>query len=439
MDPINYSTDVKSPFEQSMAGYQTGVKMQAETAALEKTQQANALAKQLQVDLNGLSKKPNPGASDYANMIVKYPQLSEHFKRGWEVLNGEQKQNQLTTATQVYAAVHAGRPDIAAKLLKEQAVALRNSGKEQEAKHMDTAAQFIEMDPATAKSTTGLMLSSLMGPDKFAETFTKLEKEGRDSALAPSQLTQSQEEARKKKSDADLAEITARYGERHAVVDLAKKGWDIKKIESDIDLGKVNAKINAMNAQSTRMNAVTNQGELKLKTDKAIRERDDKLRERIADVTQARNTIDNMLNTADQLLKHPGLGNARSPTMQRLPTVRQDTADFEALMENFDAQAFTSQIPAMKGMGALSDTEGKKLGAALQSFKLTQSEEQLSANIKEAQRLMLKARQNLVTKYGIPNTVPDTPAAIPSPHEVEGYLKKYGPRAPAAQSGVVTP
>lgn len=434
MDPINYSMDVKSPFEQSMSGFTQGINMQEGRVKLQQMQQQQALSQQLQTDLAGLARKPDAKASDFAGMMVKYPQLSEHFKRGWDTLNAEQQQNKLGQATQVYAAVNSGRPDIAADLLTQNAAALRNSGKEDEAKAAETMAKFIQMDPKSAKTTTGLLLSSLMGPEKFADTFTKLEQEGRSASQAPAELTLKQQQARKAESDANLAEITARYGEQNAVTDLAKKGWDIKKVESDIDVAKQNARIAAMNAQSNRMNAVTNQGELgvkkgdlNLKIQEATRKRDEDMATRVSDITSARTNIDNMINTVDQLLKHPGLPKATGSIAGRVMSVRQDSANFDALLENANAQAFLSQIPQMKGMGSLSDAEGKKLAAALQNFNTIQDADQLTANFKEAQRLLLKGRQNLVTKYRIPDNVPDTPAAAPPAAAVDDLLKKYGP------------
>ena len=47
-------------------------------------------------------------------------------------------------------------------------------------------------------------------------------------------------------------------------------------------------------------------------------------------------------------------------------------------------------------------------------------------NVREAQRLMLKARKTAAAKYGIPETVPDTPAAAASPGDIDTLLKKYG-------------
>lgn len=439
MDPINYSMDVKSPFEQSMSGFAGGIGMQENLVKMQQMQQQQALSKQLQTDLATLSQKPNAKASDFAGMMVKYPQLSEHFKRGWDTLNAEQQQNKLSQATQVYAAVNSGRPDIASDLLTQQATALRNSGKEDEAKAAETMAQFIKMDPASAKTTTGLLLSSLMGPEKFAETFTKLEGENRSAQQAPADLLLKQGQAAKAQSDAKLAEITARYGENNAITDLAKKGWDIKKIEEEIGASKANVRIAAMNAATNRMNAGTNQGELSVKRGElavkvqdAQQKRDDAIRAKVSDVTTARNTMDNMLNTADQILKHPGLEQATGSIAGRLPSFRQDSADFDALVENMGAQAFTSQIAVMKGMGSLSDAEGKKLAAALQNLDIKQGPEQFKANVKEAQRLILKARQNLVTKFGVPDTPPDTPAAAPTQTELDGLLKKYGPKTGGA-------
>jgi hypothetical protein len=62
-------------------------------------------------------------------------------------------------------------------------------------------------------------------------------------------------------------------------------------------------------------------------------------------------------------------------------------------------------------MGQLSNAEGEKLQSALQSLSLKQSPERLMENIREAQRLMLKARGNIEARYGAAPSVPDTPAA----------------------------
>lgn len=418
MNPIDYAINVKTPFEQAVGGLQTGlalsdigIKRQQEQLKLQDQERARQQQIQMQTDLAALAAKPNATANDYSAIMTRYPQISEHLKRGYEILQPEQQRAKLSTATQAYAALNAGQPDVAIKLLTDQAEAQRNSGNEAEAKAAEAIAKIIEVNPATAKATAGLYLSSIAGADKFATMFPALQKEERDTALAPGALTAQQAENRKKKADADLAEITSRYGEKNAITDLAKKGWDIKKIEADIGLGKENARIAAMNAATNRMNAGTQRDELNFKVTEAVAKRDDKLREKVAEVTSARTTIDNALNTVDRILKNKELDSVVGSIQGRLPAVFDDVAaDAISLLDTFKSQVFLAQIPAIKGTGNLSEREGDKLEQSLQNLGRVQSESQLRENLKEAQRLMLKARGNL-TKFGVPESVPDTPSA----------------------------
>lgn len=111
MDPINYNIDVATPFQAGLQGFQGGL---AITDAIRQQQlQAMQLKQQqqMQQDFARLASTPNPTATDYAAMMTKYPQLSDHFKKSWDVLNADQQQNQLQSATQVHAALVQGRPD----------------------------------------------------------------------------------------------------------------------------------------------------------------------------------------------------------------------------------------------------------------------------------------------------------------------------------------
>ncbi|MCY1183802.1 hypothetical protein D9M73_244500 [compost metagenome] len=69
----------------------------------------------------------------------------------------------------------------------------------------------------------------------------------------------------------------------------------------------------------------------------------------------------------------------------------------------------------MKGLGALTEAEGAKLQSSLANLSLRQSPAKILENVREAQRLMLKARSNLSDKYGVPDTIPDRPALESQP------------------------
>lgn len=76
-------------------------------------------------------------------------------------------------------------------------------------------------------------------------------------------------------------------------------------------------------------------------------------------------SFDTMLGTLDRLTKHPGL--SRSVGMVgAFPTMPgSESANFQAELDTFQSQAFIPMVAQLKGMGALSDAEGKKLTAAV--------------------------------------------------------------------------
>jgi len=417
--PYNYMLDLPNPTQNLIRAINIKGTVDQQRQQEAAAQAAAQTRQQLQSDLMALG--PNVTPASLSQLMVKYPQMSEEFKRTYDVLDAEQQKSRVSQASQIYAALEAGQPDVAQNLLGEQAAAYRNSGLEREAKTLEDLAELARVSPETAKTSTGLFLASAMGPEKFTETFTKLQNERRETALAPEELSQAQSKARE-------AAVKANFAESEAALDLQKKGWDIYKIQEDVKIAKENNRIAAMKAQLEREQNEVKRQTLEQKVLDAERKRDADVRAKAADVESANTNIDNMLNTADRILQTPIgiIEDATGPIESRLPTFDQDVADFEALIENIDAQAFLAQIPNLKGMGALSDAEGKKITAALQNFSLKQSPERLMSNIKEAQRLLLKARENIARRYGAPATVPDTPAVETSPEDIQALLQKYG-------------
>ena len=117
---------------------------------------------------------------------------------------------------------------------------------------------------------------------------------------------------------------------------------------------------------------------------------------------QAQNEIDNFDNTIgtiDRLLDGKGLEKsagwqAMTPTMPGT-----DAANFEAMLETLQSQAFLSQISKMKGMGSLSEGEGKKLSAAIGSLSLSMSDKELRSELSRIRGVFDKAKSATVNKY----------------------------------------
>ena len=247
MEPINYSIDVKSPFDSALSGFQNGMQIGAQADAMKQQQLQRVQQMQMQKDLATLSSNQNAGAQDYASMMVKYPQLSEHFKGSWDVLNADQQQTTLGNATQAYAALQSGKPEIAVNLLTDKAAAYRNSGKEDEAKKLETLAHTIQINPDAGKTSTALMLSAIMGPDKFATTFGTLGDQNRAQDQAPATLAKKEAEAAVEGSNAVIKGVEAANAPKKTALDnantqsqinerSARLGLDRDKLTSDVQL-----------------------------------------------------------------------------------------------------------------------------------------------------------------------------------------------------------
>jgi hypothetical protein len=414
IQPINYTALQPRPdFGQDML---EGLKLGATVRDIKTKREAEEKAKKLQEQYAADLKTTfdNPTAEAFAALSAKYPQQREAYKQSWDMMKEGQRDQEFSAGVQAYGAIQAGRPEVAAELLDARIAAKKNSG--QDATKLETMRKMLDSDPKTIASHLGLSLSAI-DPDRWS----KMTGELRAAQKAPSELSESQAKAAK-------AAVDAQFAESNAVMDLQKKGWDITKIQEDIKIAKENSRIAALNAATSREGNQLKRVELATKLQEAKDKRDEAVRAKAADVESARGNMDNMLNTADRILKTPMgvVGSAAGPVSSRIMTTSQDTADFEALVETLGSQSFLAQIPNIKGMGALSNAEGEKLQAALQNFSLKQSPERLLENVREAQRLILKGRANLTKRYGVPEVIPDTPAAAPSANEIDSLLKKYG-------------
>lgn len=259
MQPMNYILDVKNPFDSALRGVQAGIgintamdQANARTQELQQKQYTLEQQKAMQMDLGALSQNPNPTAQDFAAITTKYPQLAEHFKNTWSMLNTDQQQTRLSQASQIYSALHSGNPEIAQKLADNSVTAYRNSGDNKNADVMEAISKTIAHDPNAAKTATRLLLSSVMGPEKFASTFSTLEK-------LPSEIVQGDANALKAKYEAlntparldlenrykvsEVRNLESQIGERAGRLGLDK---DKLQTETELKLYELNQKNNTL-------------------------------------------------------------------------------------------------------------------------------------------------------------------------------------------------
>ncbi len=399
LEPIDF-TGLQTQTD-TLGSFGRGAAQTMQIQQLFAAQQAAQLAAQRKVEmeqyLDDLSANPNAKGRDYAQAALRYPEASAELKQAWDQLGPEQQANEFKVAGGLYAALSNGKPEIAIQQAEQRRDALRNSGNEEEALEYEDLIAEIKEDPIHARAQVGIMLAGV-NPEKFQETFKAIGEEERQDALAP-------DLQRKGKSEADKAVTDAKYADQKARIDIAAKSQEIRASKEGLRLRAIEATI------ARDANGLKN-AELQLKYDEAKKAVEQKALERVADADAALSATDNFINTADRILLASDnvIGDATGTIDSRIPTLDQDTADFEQLVETLKSQAFLAQIPNLKGLGQLSNAEGDKIQSSLQNLSLKQGDKQFIANVKEMKRLVEKGRSNIELRYSRQKPV-DAPAA----------------------------
>jgi len=123
--------------------------------------------------------------------------------------------------------------------------------------------------------------------------------------------------------------------------------------------------------------------------------------------TQAQGRVasfDSAIETLDLVAKHPGkkdvVGALTGSVMSIIPGT--NAAGFASQLETFKAQTFIPQVAALKGMGALSDAEGKKLTAAVGALDIKMKPAEFDASIDRIKADLEAAKQRALQAPGMP-------------------------------------
>jgi hypothetical protein len=278
--PINYTVDVQSPFEAALGGFKIG----AAGAEAQAQAQVREQAKKAQTELATLFKNPNATAADYERVLPFLPkEQAAIVTQGFERKTKAQQDSDLRMGAEVYSAIKSGQPDFAIQRLTDSAAALRNSGREQDAKAAEASAGAIKINPTGAQATVALYMARLPGGTGYLEAADKALATVRAEALQPAALELAKANADKARTEAqdkvadlriklqnepieaerliikrDLeiaqqqeAAIKARYAEQVQVKGLDKTNWDIKNLQSQINDRSAKLNLDRQTTQAT--------------------------------------------------------------------------------------------------------------------------------------------------------------------------------------------
>lgn len=406
VSPINYSLDVRRPFESQLAGYKTGLELeqleaqraqaQAQAAAQEQLVEQNKIRQQ---QISALMSNKNPTARDFINVAMLLPEKeAASMRANWDTLSKDNQEKDLGFAGQVMAAVSSNNPATGIELLNQRAAAERNTGNEEKAQAYETWAKIAEAHPDTAYKTIGVLVSKIPGGDKIIESVTKLNQDRRAEDRAPYELSESQSKAQK-------AAVDAKFADSNAAMDLQKKGWDITKIQEDIKIAKQNANIAALNAQTSREGNNLRRQELQLKVDEMKEKRDEAVRTKAAEAAGTISSFDNSISLVNDILKDEDTLRAAvgsSAWRGSLPGTKAKT--MAGKIEQLQNAVASANLDKLKG--AMSDKDIAFLRNIESNLDRYQNEDLFIAELSRVRRNLGEARKRVAGKFGVPDTTP---------------------------------
>lgn len=405
MQPINYMLDVQSPVQSAMTGLTQGMQIGQFMQAREQAEREAIQKQQMQEELSVFASKPNKTHDDYANIMARFPSLAEDFKRSYDVLDTGRQQASFKTASRAYSAAAGGRADIAKSILENEALGYENAGDKATADQMRNLAKIADQNPDGFLASTGLFLASA-NPDKFKETLGALG----ENQMLPEEINLKKAQTDKTKAEAEKTETeTLWYGD--------KTQAEINNLESQVEdrqTGRVleQQKMQLQNDQyyakldqdQQQFYENLNQEERKIaQTVFNVKEKPEQRMERLEKVNKfasASQTAANTAKLAAEIANDPYLsyytGGYWNKAMRSLPGTNE--YNFHQKVKTLESQAFLIGAEGLKGLGAMTETEGAKVTVALANLNPSQDpgefQKQLSAIAKAASGVSTTANKN---------------------------------------------
>lgn len=413
IQPFSYLLDNSNPYENFLGGIPKGMQLMAD---YEKTQaerqlidQKRLAEQQKRADMQAFATLQNPTAKDYTAIMNQYPELSENYKRSWDILDKDQKQKTLSSTSQVYAALSANQPLVAQQLLEQQAAASLNSGDVETSKHLDALSQIVQQDPSLAQKQIGMFMSAT-SPDQFATMTKTLGEEERSNQLQPYELAQKKAQNEKlrlenqylpQEKEANLSNIESQIEDRTVNQYLEKEKMRLQNDQFYKTLDQNQGQFYETLNQTER-----NQAKLMAK---AGVENDEK---RLARLEKAQNFATTTVNAsetaklaAELINDYKRLSDASgagvwNAAMRNVPGTAE--YDFARRVETLKSQAFLIGAQNLKGLGAMTETEGKKVTDALGNLDLNQETSQVAkqlANIAKSANVVAQSANKNAQLY----------------------------------------
>ncbi|MFN4105912.1 MAG: hypothetical protein ACK4GF_07750 [Acinetobacter johnsonii] len=409
VQPINYMLDVQNPVQTAMTGLTQGMQIGQFMQAKEQAEREAIQKQQMQEELSVFASKPNKTHDDYANIMARFPSLAENFQKSYSVLDTGRQQATFKTASRVYSAAAGGRVDIAKSILETEALGYENAGDKTTADQMRTLAKMADESPEGFMTSTGLFLASA-NPDKFKDVLGAQNQ----NQMLPEEINLKKAQTDKTKAEAEKTETeTLWYGDKtqaeidnlESQVEDRQTGRVLEQQKMQLQNDQYYAKLDQDQQQFYEN---LNQEERKLaQTVFNVREKPEQRMERLEKVegfaTSARNAAEGSKLAAqlanDVKALSESTGGYWNRAMRNVPGT--DEYNFDQKLETMKSKIFLAQVDQMRGLGALTESEGAALKASIASINPNQDPKAVQQSLTEVAKQLSKAAQTANKKAQI--------------------------------------
>ena len=225
---------------------------------------------------------------------------------------------------------------------------------------------------------------------------------------------------------AALQASSDRSAQREANLQMAKDRIDAQ-IQIAKDRGATAKDIAQMQMEGRQQMAAIAQGMQQQSLDLRKDAADEKKRALEQQKLGVVSSFDSAIDTLDTIAKHPGKKAAVGFGGAQLSMIPgTGAAGFATQLETFKAQTFLPQVQALKGLGALSDAEGKKLTAAVGALSQSMKQSEFDAQVTKIKGDLeaARARANSSLKNAPSAPTPTTPVATKRFNPQTGQLEE---------------
>ncbi|MXF44438.1 acyltransferase [Escherichia coli] len=310
------------------------------------------------------------------NLMTKYPGQLEKIQSGMKWADEDQRNSIGTLAAG--ARLAASSPEAMQSWLQNNAKALARVGVDP-----NNVAQMYQQNPSGFGEFVDHLGMAALGPIDYFNVQDKMAGREIDRGRLAETIRSNQ-----------AGEALTARGQ-----DIQIRGQNISAQNAALsrEIQRAELQEKALDRQIARESNQLKLEELKQKQADVRQKADIARADRQAAAQGAVDTFSTALDSLNEIEQSPGLSKAVG-IRSAFPTVPgSDAANFEARLDTFKAQTFLPMVQSLKGMGALSDAEGKKLSDAVGALSPKMSEKAFRDSIGKI-RNQLESKLSTVKK-----------------------------------------